>query len=82
MIGLCAGAGNETGWGGGVPVGIPERFHPWMSWKAFRAGYDDAHPLTSFAKNPEPAGTLLHWVCRDKIAYLDLTYDRLDLNPA
>jgi hypothetical protein len=33
------------------------------------------------AKNPEPEGILLHWVCRDKIAYLDLTLDRLDLNP-
>lgn len=38
--------------------------------------------LASFAKNPEPEGTLLHWVCRDNIAYLDLTHDRLDLNPA
>jgi hypothetical protein len=37
--------------------------------------------LASFAKNPEPAGTLLHWVCRDNIAYLDLTHDRLDLQP-
>jgi hypothetical protein len=37
--------------------------------------------LASFAKNPQPEGTLLHWVCRDRIAYFDLTHDRLDLNP-
>lgn len=38
--------------------------------------------LEAFAANPEPEGTLLHWVCRDNIEYLDLTHDRLDLNPA
>jgi hypothetical protein len=38
--------------------------------------------LSAFAANPEPEGTLLHWVCRDTIDYLDLTHDRLTLNPA
>ena len=38
--------------------------------------------LSAFAANPEPAGTLLHWVCRDTMDYLDLTHDRLELNPA
>jgi hypothetical protein len=37
--------------------------------------------LAAFGRNPKPEGTLLHWVCRDDIAYLDLTHDRLDLNP-
>jgi len=37
--------------------------------------------LASFARHPEPEGVLLHWVCRDTIAYLDLAGDRLDLNP-
>ena len=38
--------------------------------------------LSSFAKNPEPEGIQLHWVCRDNIDYLDLTKDRLELTPA
>jgi hypothetical protein len=38
--------------------------------------------LCSFEENPEPEGVLLHWVCRDNIDYLDLSEDRLDLNPA
>ena len=38
--------------------------------------------LSAFAANPEPEGTLLYWVCRDTIDYLDLTHDRLELNPA
>ena len=36
----------------------------------------------SFAENPRPPGSLLHWVCRDKTQYLDLSTDRLELNPA
>ncbi len=38
--------------------------------------------LVAFAENPEPEGTLLHWVCRDNLDYLDLTKDRLELTPA
>lgn len=37
--------------------------------------------VAQFERNPDPAGTLLDWVCRDNIEYLDLTKDRLDLNP-
>lgn len=37
--------------------------------------------LASFERNPQPAGSLLTWVCRDHAEYLDLTEDRLDLNP-
>ena len=43
------------------------------------AQYDLA--CLSFAGNPRPPGTLLNWVCRDKTAYLDLSTDRLELNP-
>jgi hypothetical protein len=38
--------------------------------------------LAQFEKNPEPPGVLLDWVCRENAGYLDLTRDRLDLNPA
>ncbi len=38
--------------------------------------------VSSFARNPQPVGELLHWVCHDNAAYLDLTIDRLDLTPA
>lgn len=37
--------------------------------------------LFQYAKNPTPSGKLLNWVCRDNTDYLDLTRDRLDLNP-
>ncbi len=43
------------------------------------AQYDLA--CLSFASNPRPPGTLLNWVCRDKMEYLDLSTDRLELNP-
>jgi len=32
--------------------------------------------ISSFAKHPQPSGALLHWVCRDNVAYLDLAEDR------
>ena len=35
----------------------------------------------AFARNPTPPGPLLHWVCRDNIEFLDLSTDRLELNP-
>lgn len=38
--------------------------------------------LTSFAAHPEPAGVLLQWACRETVAALDLTTDRLPLTPA
>jgi len=42
--------------------------------------YDQA--CLSFAGSPRPPGPLLHWVRRDKTQYLDLSTDRLELNPA
>jgi hypothetical protein len=35
----------------------------------------------AFAKNPQPPGQILEWVCRDNLDYLDLTRQRLELNP-
>jgi hypothetical protein len=39
------------------------------------------HAVTLFENNPQPAGRLLPWVCRENAVYLDLTTDRLNLNP-
>ncbi len=38
--------------------------------------------VSHFAKHPEPPGTLLTWLCRGNIDYLDLQHDRLVINPA
>jgi hypothetical protein len=38
--------------------------------------------VTSFADRPDPAGLLLHWVCRDTLAAVDLTTNRMALTPA
>jgi hypothetical protein len=37
--------------------------------------------LAQFSANPTPAGSLLTWVCREPIDYLDLTTDRMALTP-
>jgi hypothetical protein len=44
------------------------------------AQYEKA--VASFTRNPDPAGTLLRWVCQDDAGYLDLTEDRFELTPA
>ena len=41
-----------------------------------------AEAIDSFIENPQPPGTMLNWICRDKIKYLDLTGDTIELNPA
>jgi len=38
--------------------------------------------LAAFARDPQPPGTLLHWVCQEELAALDLATDRLALTPA
>ena len=38
--------------------------------------------VRAFARHPEPPGDQLTWVCRDRIDYLDLSTDRLDMTPA
>ncbi len=37
--------------------------------------------VEQFSKNPEPEGTMLNWVCRDNVEYLDLSADPLELTP-
>src|SRR5712692_12024377 len=37
--------------------------------------------LTSFAAHPDPAGILLQWVCRENVASVDLTTNRMTLTP-
>ena len=37
--------------------------------------------LAQFRRHPSPPGHVLEWVCRDNPDYLDLTQDRLDMNP-
>jgi hypothetical protein len=38
--------------------------------------------LASFAAHPDPAGILLQWVCRQTVACIDLTTNRMALTPA
>ncbi len=38
--------------------------------------------LASFAAHPDPAGILLQWVCRQTVACVDLTTNRMALTPA
>ena len=35
----------------------------------------------AFARNPDPPGRIMEWVCRDNPEYLDLTQHRVALNP-
>lgn len=37
--------------------------------------------VEAFRKNPDPAGEVLEWVCRDNRDYLDLTEHRMELTP-
>jgi hypothetical protein len=37
--------------------------------------------LAQFRRRPDPPGQVLNWVCRDNVDYLDLTQDRLEMNP-
>jgi hypothetical protein len=37
--------------------------------------------LTSFVAHPDPVGILLQWVCRDTVASVDLTTNRMALTP-
>jgi hypothetical protein len=39
------------------------------------------HALAQFCRHPSPPGPVLAWVCRDDPDYLDLTEDRLEMNP-
>jgi hypothetical protein len=39
------------------------------------------HALAQFCRHPGPPGHVLEWVCCDNLDYLDLTQDRLEMNP-
>jgi hypothetical protein len=39
------------------------------------------HALTQFCRHPSPPGHVPEWVCRDNLDYLDLTQNRLEMNP-
>ncbi len=39
------------------------------------------HALAQFRRHASPPGHVLEWVCRDNLDYLDLTEDRLEMNP-
>jgi hypothetical protein len=57
----------------------------WAHWVRLQASTTtDAHSqqaLMSFTAHPDPAGILLQWVCRDTVAAVDLTTDRMALTP-
>jgi len=38
--------------------------------------------LARFRRHPDPPGQVLNWVCRYNVDFLDLTQDRLEMNPA
>jgi hypothetical protein len=35
----------------------------------------------NFRRRPDPPGQVLNWVCRDNLSYLDLTQNRLEMDP-
>jgi hypothetical protein len=37
--------------------------------------------LAQFRRRPDPPGQVLNWVCRDNLSYLDLTKNRLEMDP-
>ena len=37
--------------------------------------------LAQFRRRPDPDGQVLNWVCRDNLSYLDLTQNRLEMDP-
>ena len=38
--------------------------------------------VANFSQAPNPEGVMLNWVCRDQLGYLDLSKDKMTLNPA
>jgi len=61
-------------------VGIKTNMSQIQKARTTDSQYEKA--LASFKRNPEPIGsTLLNWVCRNNIEYLDLTKDRLEMSP-
>lgn len=64
----------------GDPCGLKANLSRILRSKTTEAQYQDA--VLQFERKPDPAGKLLHWVCRDDESYLDLSKDRLELKPS
>jgi hypothetical protein len=60
--------------------GIKANLHSINSSKTTDRQYNRA--LSVFVEKPQPPGTMLNWVCRDNVDYLDLTGDVINLNPS
>ena len=60
-------------------VGLRTNLEHFRRVTCMPAQYEKA--CRAFAKDPQPPGRILDWVCRDNFEYLDLTRHRLDLNP-
>lgn len=61
-------------------IGLKDNIHQIRRSTTTDAQYENA--LAQFRLRPHPPGPILEWVCRRKLAYLDLTQDRLELSPA
>lgn len=61
-------------------AGLKQYFYRMDNSSTTEAQY--ASVLTRFAKNADPPGIMLNWVCRDDASYLDLSKDRHVLMPA
>jgi hypothetical protein len=51
-------------------------------WYSTTTEDDYRKAVAQFSYQPEPAGQMLQWVCRDDPGYLDLKKDRLVINPS
>ena len=78
--------GTATAFGGGSGPGghdgmtaLRSNLPRILNSEASDAQYQEA--LAQFRANPQPPGTLLNWVCRDNVDYLDLSIDRWELSP-
>jgi hypothetical protein len=72
--------GEQGGCGSDTMAALRDNLPRILRSEATDAQYQEA--LAQFRANPQPPGTLLNWVCRDNIEYLDLSGDRLELSPA
>lgn len=61
-------------------AGLTANMHRIRGSATTEAQYRQA--VAQFSRRPEPPGTLLSWVCRGNLEYLDLEQDRLVLRPA
>ncbi|KPX67574.1 hypothetical protein ALP66_02847 [Pseudomonas amygdali pv. photiniae] len=61
-------------------AGLKENLPRILTSSTTAAQYENA--VTRFQKRPYPPGVLVTWACRDDPAYLDISNDRLDLNPS